>query len=232
MMKDGKDVGKRKDNYSNTGKKVKKAINRDMNQRQILKPGNMLYPLPVVMVSVADRAGNPNIVTIAWAGTVCSDPPMVSVSVRPERYSHHMIKETGEFVINLTTKELAFATDYCGVKSGRDVDKFKEMRLTSVPAEVVAAPMIGESPVNIECKVTEVKKLGSHDMFLARVVAVHADEKYMDEKNRFDLMRAKPIVYSHGAYFTCGEQLGTFGYSVKKRTKNVSKKKGIQKKAK
>lgn len=200
--------------------------------KQSFKPGNMLYPLPVVMVSVADRAGNPNIVTIAWAGTVCSDPPMVSVSVRPERYSHHMIKETGEFVINLTTKELAFATDYCGVKSGRDVDKFKEMRLTSVPAEVVAAPMIGESPVNIECKVTEVKKLGSHDMFLARVVAVHADEKYMDEKNRFDLMRAKPIVYSHGAYFTCGEQLGTFGYSVKKRTKNVSKKKGIQKKAK
>lgn len=200
--------------------------------KQSFKPGNMLYPLPVVMVSVADRAGNPNIVTIAWAGTVCSDPPMVSVSVRPERYSHHMIKETGEFVINLTTKELAFATDYCGVKSGRDVDKFKEMRLTPVPAEVVAAPMIGESPVNIECRVTEVKKLGSHDMFLARVVAVHADEKYMDEKNRFDLMRAKPIVYSHGAYFTCGEQLGTFGYSVKKRTKNVSKKKGIQKKAK
>ena len=200
--------------------------------KQSFKPGNMLYPLPVVMVSVADRAGNPNIVTIAWAGTVCSDPPMVSVSVRPERYSHHMIKETGEFVINLTTKELAFATDYCGVKSGRDVDKFKEMRLTPVPAEVVAAPMIGESPVNIECRVTEVKKLGSHDMFLARVVAVHADEKYMDEKNRFDLMRAKPIVYSHGAYITCGEQLGTFGYSVKKRTKNVSKKKGIQKKAK
>lgn len=200
--------------------------------KQSFKPGNMLYPLPVVMVSVADRAGNPNIVTIAWAGTVCSDPPMVSVSVRPERYSHHMIKETGEFVINLTTKELAFATDYCGVKSGRDVDKFKEMRLTPVPAEVVAVPMIGESPVNIECRVTEVKKLGSHDMFLARVVAVHADEKYMDEKNRFDLMRAKPIVYSHGAYFICGEQLGTFGYSVKKRTKNASKKKGIQKKAK
>lgn len=192
--------------------------------KESFKPGNMLYPLPVVMVSVADRAGNANIVTIAWAGTVCSDPPMVSVSVRKERYSHHMIKETGEFVINLTTKELAFATDYCGVKSGRDVDKFKEMHLTPVSADVVAAPMIGESPVNIECRVVEVKELGSHDMFLARVVAVHADEKYMDEKRRFDLMKAEPIVYSHGAYFTCGEQLGTFGYSVKKRSQNVKKK--------
>lgn len=192
--------------------------------KESFKPGNMLYPLPVVMVSVADRAGNANIVTIAWAGTVCSDPPMVSVSVRKERYSHHMIKETGEFVINLTTKELAFATDYCGVKSGRDVDKFKEMHLTPVSADVVAAPMIGESPVNIECRVVEVKELGSHDMFLARVVAVHADEKYMDEKRRFDLMKAEPIVYSHGAYFTCGEQLGTFGYSVKKRPQNVKKK--------
>jgi len=200
--------------------------------KQSFKPGNMLYPLPVVMVSVADREANPNIVTIAWAGTICSDPPMVSISVRPERYSHHMIEETGEFVINLTTRELAFATDYCGVKSGRDVDKFKEMKLTPVPADVVAAPMIGESPVNIECRVTEIKKLGSHDMFLAQVAAVHADEKYMDEKNRFDLMRAEPIVYSHGAYFTCGEQLGTFGYSVKKQTKSVKKKNKNQKKAK
>lgn len=187
--------------------------------KQSFKPGNMLYPLPVVMVSVADKAGNFNIVTVAWAGTVCSSPPMVSVSVRPERYSHHMIRETGEFVINLTTKALAFATDYCGVKSGRDVDKFKEMKLTPIPADLVAAPMIGESPVNIECRVKEVKSLGSHDMFLAEVVAVHADEKYMDEKNRFDLMKAEPIVYSHGAYFTCGEQLGTFGYSVKKQSK-------------
>jgi len=192
--------------------------------KQSFKPGNMLYPLPVVMVSVADKAGNFNIVTVAWAGTVCSSPPMVSISVRPERYSHHMIRETGEFVINLTTKALAFATDYCGVKSGRDMDKFKETGLTPIPAEFVTAPMIGESPVNIECRVKEVKHLGSHDMFLAEVVAVHADEKYMDEKKRFDLMKAEPIVYSHGAYFTCGEQLGTFGYSVKK----PPKKKGIK----
>ena len=185
--------------------------------KQKFKPGNMLYPLPVVMVSVADKAGNKNIVTVAWAGTICSSPPMVSISVRPERYSHHMIMETGEFVINLTTKELAFATDYCGVKSGRDIDKFKEMKLTPVDADVVSAPLILESPVNIECKVTEVKSLGTHDMFMADVVAVHADEKYMDEKGKFDLAKAKPIVYSHGTYYTMGKPLGTFGYSVRKK---------------
>ena len=185
--------------------------------KQLWKPGNMLYPLPVVMVSVAGANGEKNILTIAWAGTICSDPPMVSISVRPERYSYNMIKETGEFVINLTTKELAFATDYCGVKSGRDVDKFAEMNLTPIPGEVVKAPLIAESPVNIECRVTEVKPLGTHDMFLAEVVAVHADEKYMDENHKFHLEKAEPIVYSHGAYLATGEQLGTFGYSVKKK---------------
>ncbi len=181
------------------------------------KPGNMLYPLPVVMVSMADRDGNKNIITIAWAGTVCTNPPMVSISVRPERYSYPILKETGEFVINLTTRDLAYATDYCGVKSGRDVDKFKECGLTAIPGEKVKAPMIAESPVCIECKVREVIPLGSHDMFLADVVAVHADEKYMDEKHKFHLEQAEPIVYSHGAYLVCGEQIGTFGYSVKKK---------------
>lgn len=185
--------------------------------KEIWKPGNMLYPLPVVMVSMADKDGNNNIITIAWAGTVCTNPPMVSISVRPERYSYPILKETREFVINLTTKELAFATDYCGVKSGRDVDKFKEMHLTPIPASQVKAPMIAESPVNIECRVREVIPLGSHDMFLADVVAVHADEKYMDEKRKFHLEKAEPIVYSHGSYLSCGEQLGTFGYSVKKK---------------
>ncbi len=185
--------------------------------KQSWKPGNMLYPLPVVMVSVADKEGRPNILTIAWTGTICSDPPMVSISVRPERYSYDIIKETGEFVINLTTKELAFATDYCGVKSGRDVDKFKEMKLTPIPGDVVKAPLIEESPVNLECRVTEVKKLGTHDMFLAEVVAVHADEKYMDENKKFHLEYAEPIVYSHGTYLTTGEAIGTFGYSVKKQ---------------
>lgn len=185
--------------------------------KEIWKPGNMLYPLPVVMVSMADQAGKPNIITIAWAGTICSDPPMVSISVRPERYSYHILKETGEFVINLTTKDLCFATDYCGVKSGRDVDKFKEMHLTALPGSIVKAPLIGESPVNLECQVTEVKALGSHDMFMAKVVAVHADEKYMDENHKFHLDRAEPIAYSHGTYYTCGERLGTFGYSVRKK---------------
>ena len=185
--------------------------------KQVWKPGNMLYPLPVVMVSVADKVGTPNIITIAWAGTICSNPPMVSISVRKERYSYRIIKETGEFVINLTTKELAYATDYCGVKIGRDVDKFKEMNLTPIPGVEVKAPLIAESPVSLECKVREIKPLGTHDMFIADVVAVHADEKYMDEKGKFHLELAEPIVYSHGSYVTTGETIGTFGYSVKKK---------------
>lgn len=186
--------------------------------KELWKPGNMLYPLPVVMVSMADTDGKPNIITLAWVGTVCSDPAMVSISVRPERYSYPILKKTGEFVINLTTKDLAYSTDYCGVKSGRDVDKFKEMGLTPIPATHIKAPMIEESPVNIECRVKEIIPLGSHDMFLAEVLAVHADEKYMDEKHKFHLEQSEPIIYSHGSYLTCGEQLGTFGYSVRKKT--------------
>lgn len=185
--------------------------------KELWKPGNMLYPLPAVMVSMADKDGNNNIITLAWVGTVCTNPPMVYISVRPERYSYPILKETGEFVINLTTKDLAYATDYCGVKSGREVDKFKEMKLTPIPASEVKAPMIEESPVNIECRVREIIPLGSHDMFLADVLAVHADEKYMDEQHKFHLEKADPIVYSHGAYLNCGEQLGTFGYSVRKK---------------
>lgn len=185
--------------------------------KEIWKPGNMLYPLPAVMVSMADAQGRYNIITIGWAGTVCTNPPMVSISVRPERYSFPILCETGEFVINLTTRELVFATDYCGVKSGREVDKFRELGLTALAASRVRAPLIGESPVNIECRVRSVTPLGSHHMFLADVLAVHADEKYMDEKHKFHLEQADPIVYSHGAYYACGEQLGTFGYSVKKK---------------
>ncbi len=185
--------------------------------KQLWKPGNMLYPLPVVMVSMANRDGKSNIITVAWAGTICTNPPMVSISVRPERYSYEILKETGEFVLNLTTKDLVFATDYCGVKSGRDINKFKEMNLTPVQGTEIKAPLIGESPVNIECRVREIKPLGSHDMFIADVLAVHADEQYMDENHKFHLEWAEPVVYSHGAYFTCGEQLGTFGYSVRKR---------------
>lgn len=187
--------------------------------KEIWRPGNMLYPLPVVMVSVADAEGKPNIITLAWVGTICSDPAMVSISVRPERYSYNIIKETKEFVINLTTRDLAFATDYCGVKSGRDVDKFKEMKLTPAKAEYVKAPLIDEAPVNIECRVKDIIPLGSHDMFIAEVLAVHADDKYKDENGKFCLEMAEPIVYSHGEYLTTGEKLGTFGYSVKKPDK-------------
>lgn len=177
----------------------------------------MLYPLPAVLVSVSDKQGRSNVFTVAWAGTVCSDPAMVSISVRPERYSYHMIQETGEFVINLTTRELVFATDYCGVKSGRDTDKWKEMHLTPLPALKVAAPLVAQSPVNIECRVVQTIPLGTHDMFLARVEAVHAQETYLDEKGKFDLSKAEPIVYSHGVYYELGQELGRFGYSVKKQ---------------
>ena len=185
--------------------------------KEIWKPGNMLYPLPAVLVTVVDKEGKDNVLTVAWTGTVCSDPAMVYVSVRPSRYSYHMIKETGEFVINLTTKELAYATDYCGVKSGRDVDKFKEMKLGKERAKYVEAPLIKESPVNIECRVVDIISCGSHDMFLGKVLCVHADKKYMNKKGKFDLAKAKPIVYSHGQYYCTGEKIGGFGYSVKKR---------------
>ena len=187
--------------------------------KETWKPGNMLYPLPAVMVSVTDGQGNDNIITVAWTGTICTNPPMVYISVRPSRYSYEMLKKTGEFVINLTTEELAFATDYCGVRSGRDVDKFKAAHLTKEPAQFVKAPMIKESPVSIECRVTEVKELGSHHMFLAEVLAVHAQQEYIDKNNKFQLNKAKPIVYSHGEYLGTGKSLGTFGYSVKKRKK-------------
>lgn len=193
--------------------------------KQIWKPGNMLYPLPAVMVSVADKEGNPNIITVAWAGTVCTNPPMVSISVRPERYSYHMIDETGEFVINLTTEKLAYATDYCGVRSGKDVDKFKELHLTPEKAEYVSVPLIAESPVNIECKVVKKETPGSHHIFLAEVKAVHVDDAYMDQKGRFALEKTDPIVYVHGQYYSLGKLLGTFGYSVKKPTKKNGKKK-------
>lgn len=185
--------------------------------KQTWKGGNMLYPLPVVMVSVTDGKGNDNIITVAWAGTICTNPPMLSISVRPERFSHQMLMETGEFVVNLTTEKLAYATDYCGVRSGKDTDKFRDMKLTKEKAQFVQAPMIAESPVCLECRVKEVRHLGSHDLFLAEVLAVHADESYMDEKKKFHLEWAKPIVYSHGEYLATGKKIGTFGYSVKKK---------------
>ena len=164
--------------------------------KQLWKPGNMLYPLPAVMVSVADKEGNANILTVGWTATICTNPPMLSISVRPERYSYHSIVETGEFVVNLTTEDLAYATDFCGVRSGRDVDKFEHLGLTKVKADKVNVPLIGESPVNIECKVNRIEELGSHHMFIADVVAVHADEAYMDKNGRFgELFLAKSVVF-------------------------------------
>ena len=197
----------KKDNKHSTG-----------NGRMLWKPGNMVYPVPAVMVTAADREGKSNIITIAWTGTVCTNPPMAYISVRPERYSYGMLKETGEFVINLTTEKLVRATDYCGVKSGRDTDKWKETGLTPIPAQEVNVPLIKESPVNIECRVSEIRELGSHHMFLARVVAVDVDEAYLNEQGRFELQKAAPIVYSHGEYYGLSSLLGTFGYSVRKKT--------------
>ena len=188
------------------------------------KPGNMLYPLPAVMVSVGDNPENYNIITIAWTGTICSDPPMLYISVRKGRHSYAVLKETGEFVINLTTKDLSYATDWCGVRSGRQYDKFKEMNLTAGKASIVKAPIIEESPVNIECKVTQVVELGTHDMFMAEVVNVKADEAYIDEKTgAFSLYKAKPICYSHGNYYEVGKRIGKFGHAVEKKKKKKSR---------
>ena len=190
----------------------------------------MLYPLPAVLVTSKGADGTEDVLTVAWAGTICTNPPMVSISVRPERFSYELIRSSGEFVINLTTEDLAWAVDFCGVRSGRDIDKFQEAHLTKEPADKVSAPLIAESPVNIECVVKEEKKLGSHSMFIAEVVAVHADEKYMDENGRFSFEKAHPIVYSHGSYNALGKKLGTFGYSVKKFTNKNSTKKNNTKK--
>ena len=199
--------------------------------KQLWKPGNMIYPLPAVMVSVTDGEGHDNIITVAWTGTVCTNPAMAYISVRPSRYSYDMIRKTGEFVINLTTEKLAYATDFCGVRSGRDVDKFRKLNLTKEKAQFVSAPMIGEAPVSIECRVREVKELGSHDMFLADVLAVHADEAYMDKNNRFRLNDAGLLVYSHGEYLAGGRKVGTFGYSVKKKQQKKQMQKKLDKKS-
>ncbi|MCD7840900.1 MAG: flavin reductase family protein [Lachnospiraceae bacterium] len=214
--------------------------------RQNWKPGNMLYPLPAVMVSCArpmetparvvsaeERSRDsknalhcaaakerPNIITVAWAGTVCTNPAMVSISIRPERYSYSIIRDTGEFVINLTTRKLARAADYCGVRSGRDVDKFKEAHLTAIPAVHIGAPLIAESPVNIECRVRDVLELGSHHMFVAEVLGVDVDDRYLDDKGKLRLNDAELMVYSHGTYYELGKSLGSFGYSVRRKQEN------------
>ena len=185
--------------------------------KEFWKPGNMLYPVPAVMVSCKSGNEKANIITVAWAGTICSDPAMVSISVRPDRYSHHIILESREFVINLVTEKLTRACDWCGVRSGRDYDKFKEMNLHEYYSDLMETPAIEESPVNIWCRVTKIEELGSHDMFIAKVVGVSVDDAYMDDKGRFALEKTGLITYSHGEYYGLGKKLGKFGYSVKKR---------------
>ncbi len=204
--------------------------------KQVWRPGNMLYPTPAVMVSCCRQGEKPNIITVAWAGTICSDPAMLSISVRKERYSYDILKETGEFVVNLTSKKLTRAADWCGVRSGREFDKFKEMNLTPLPSQKISAPGIEESPVNIECKVKQVIDLGTHDIFIAEVMCVTVDDKLLDDNGRLDLGKAKLVAYSHGEYFMLGEKLGKFGYSVakkdttKKGNSNKAKKSKVKKK--
>ncbi|MCM1004704.1 MAG: flavin reductase family protein [Prevotella sp.] len=182
------------------------------------KPGTMLNPLPAVLVTCGSSPQDWNLLTVAWTGTICTDPAMCYISVRKERHSHALIERNMEFTINLTTEEMARATDWCGVKSGRDIDKFKATGLTPIPGELVSSPTLKESPLSIECAVTEIMRLGSHDMFIARVLVVRADDRYIDPATgKFDLEKARLIAYSHGQYYTLGNNLGHFGFSVRKK---------------
>ena len=188
------------------------------HNKTLWKPGNFVNPVPAVLVTSGDMK-NSNIMTVAWTGTICSDPAMTYISVRPNRYSYKLIKESGEFVINLTTRDLTFATDWCGVKSGKDIDKFKEMHLTKQKANFVKCPLIAESPVSIECKVVGIKELGSHDMFIAEVLGINASNEYIDEKGAFDISKCDLIAYANGGYYTLDKKIGKFGYSVEKKKK-------------
>ncbi len=183
------------------------------------KPGTFIYPIPVVMVSSGTMEKS-NIITVAWTGILNTNPAMCYISMRPERHSYNIIKESGEFVINLTTQQLAYATDWCGVKSGKNVDKFKEMKLTKEEGKFVKAPLIKESPISIECKVKEIIPLGSHDMFMAEVLSIDVDEKYIDEKGAFDISKCDLIAYANGGYYPLGDKIGKFGYSVQKKKDN------------
>lgn len=180
------------------------------------KPGTFVYPIPAVMVSCGTMEES-NIITVAWTGILNTNPAMVYISVRPTRYSYNIIKESGEFVINLTNEKLAYATDWCGVKSGKDFDKFKEMNLTKEKANFVKCPLIKESPVSVECKVKEIRELGTHHMFVAEVLSINADEQYIDEKGAFDISKCDLIAYCNGGYYTLDKKIGKFGYSVEKK---------------
>lgn len=190
--------------------------------KKIWKSGTFIYPIPAVMVSCGDME-NSNIITVAWTGILNTNPAKVYISVRPERYSYNIIKEKKEFVINLTNKDLAYATDWCGVKTGAKVDKFKEMHLTKEECQFVNAPAIKESPVSIECKVTDIKEFGSHHMFIADVMSIDADEKYINEKGSFDISKCNLIAYANGGYYELGRKIGKFGFSVEKKKKKKQK---------
>ena len=188
----------------------------------VWKPGTFEYPIPAVMVSCGTMEKS-NIITVAWTGIINTNPAMVYISVRPERYSHDIIEKSGEFVINLTTNDLAYATDWCGVKSGKEFDKFEKMHLTKQKANFVKCPMIEESPVSIECKVTDIKEFGSHHMFIADVMSIDADEKYINEKGSFDISKCNLIAYANGGYYELGHKIGKFGFSVEKKKKKKQK---------
>lgn len=213
--------------------------------KEFWKAGNMVYPLPAVLISCQRENEKPNIFTVAWTGTICTNPAMVYISVRPERHSYAIIEETKEFVINLTTESMTKAVDFCGVRSGKTVDKFKETGLTAIPAQTVSAPLVAQSPVNIECRLEKIIPLGSHHMFIAKVLGVNVDKKYINENGKFELAKSKLVAYSHGEYYALGHMIGNFGYSVRKnqgkklkseqkisgKKKSTKKKKPTQKKS-
>lgn len=212
---DLKQINPKEDEENNLG-------DEDIMAKKIWKPGTFIYPIPAVLVTSGDMK-NSNILTVAWTGILNTNPAIVYISVRPERYSYKLIKENKEFAINLTNEKLAYATDWCGVRSGAKFDKFKEMKLTKEKAEFIKAPLIKESPVSIECKVIEERNLGSHTMFVAEVLSIDADEKYIDEKGAFDISKCDLIAYANGGYYKLGKKLGKFGYSVAKKKKNKRK---------
>lgn len=182
------------------------------------RPGTMIYPLPAVLVTCGDEPSNWNMLTVAWTGTICSDPAMCYISVRPERHSYPLLTRCMEFTINLTTVEMARATDWAGVRSGRDYDKWKETGLTPLAGETVASPTIEESPLSIECKVKEIMHLGTHDMFIAEVINVRADDRFLDPvTGAFSFEKANLLAYEHGFYRQLGQSIGKFGFSVKKK---------------
>lgn len=212
---DLKQINPKEDEENNLG-------DEDIMAKKIWKPGTFIYPIPAVLVTSGDMK-NSNILTVAWTGILNTNPAIVYISVRPERYSYNLIKKNKEFAINLTNEKLAYATDWCGVRSGAKFDKFKEMKLTKEKAEFIKAPLIKESPVSIECKVIEERNLGSHTMFVAEVLSIDADEKYIDEKGAFDISKCDLIAYANGGYYKLGKKLGKFGFSVAKKKKNKRK---------